>query len=298
MPRPADSPTAAPWALLWLGGIAAGVWLPLLLIDHLSPPLLSGSRLRPTIQPVAPAKAQGKGSLPGAMVDFGPLALAGAVGGKPGTGPTPASLLLGSRDETPRLLSAIAAEPGQADRAISFSDETAPASGSLLLGGTLGLESLSEKAMVPAARTEQARRASAADRLQALPLHWRADMLVLLKGGPEHVLPAEVVHLPAPHLSQPEEIPLAVKRGGLADTTVQPSSIQSKQALERWAERQAPIPRGSVRPVVVVLEPIAAAADSADVSAAVSARAAIPVAASPEPKETLIPVEALILISP
>ena len=292
MPRPADSPTAAPWALLWLGGIAAGVWLPLLLIDNLSPPLLSGSRLQPTIRPVAPAKAQG--SLPGAMVDFGPLALTGPGGGNAGSGATPAALLLGSRDETPRLLSAIEAEPGQAGRAISFSDEAATASGSLLLGGSLGLESLSEKAMVPAARTEQALRASAADRLQALPLHWRADMLVLLKGGPEHVLPAEVVHLPAPHLSQPEEIPLAVKRGGLADTTVQPSSIQSKQALERWAERQAPIPRGSVRPVVVVLEPIAASADSAEGPAAVSATAAIPAAAITEAKET-IPAEALIL---
>ena len=294
MPRPADSPTAAPWALLWLGGIAAGVWLPLLLIDNLSPPLLSGSRLQPTIRPVAPAKAQGKVSPPGAMVDFGPLALTGPGGGNAGSGATPAALLLGSRDETPRLLSAIEAEPGQAGRAISFSDKAATASGSLLLGGSLGLESLSEKAMVPAARTEQALRASAADRLQALPLHWRADMLVLLKGGPEHVLPAEVVHLPAPHLSQPEEIPLAVKRGGLADTTVQPSSIQSKQALERWAERQAPIPRGSVRPVVVVLEPIAASADSAEGPAAVSATAAIPAAAITEAKET-IPAEALIL---
>jgi hypothetical protein len=35
-------------------------------------------------------------------------------------------------------------------------------------------------------------------------------------------------------------------------------SPPSRQALERWAERQSPTPQGTVRPVVVVLEPLAA----------------------------------------
>ena len=68
-------------------------------------------------------------------------------------------------------------------------------------------------------------------------------------------MPADVVRLPAPHLRSPEEIPLAVRSDG-ADTTVEPASPRSKQALERWVERQASPTPGQVRPVVVVLEPI------------------------------------------
>jgi hypothetical protein len=109
--------------------------------------------------------------------------------------------------------------------------------------------------MVPAARVEQALRATAADRLSAVPLHWRPTMEALVQGK-NQVLPAEVVHLPAPHLQTPEEYPLAMKSDGVADTTVTPSA-PSRQALERWAERQSPTPEGSVRPVMVVLEPLA-----------------------------------------
>jgi hypothetical protein len=43
----------------------------------------------------------------------------------------------------------------------------------------------------------------------------------------------------------------------VAETSVNPSA-PSRQALERWAERQSPTPQGTVRPVMVVLEPLAA----------------------------------------
>jgi hypothetical protein len=135
-----------------------------------------------------------------------------------------------------------------------------PLPGSLLLGGPLNLASLNEKAMVPAARVEQALRATAADRLSAVPHHWRPTMEALIQtSAPEkkEVLPAEVVHLPAPHLQTREEYPLAMKSDGVAETTVTPSA-PSRQALERWAQRQSPTPEGSVRPVMVVLEPLAA----------------------------------------
>jgi hypothetical protein len=114
--------------------------------------------------------------------------------------------------------------------------------------------------MVPAARVEQALRATAADRLSAVPHHWRPTMEALIQTsatGKKEVLPAEVVHLPAPHLQTREEYPLAMKSDGVAETTVTPSA-PSRQALERWAERQSPTPEGSVRPVMVVLEPLAA----------------------------------------
>jgi hypothetical protein len=48
---------------------------------------------------------------------------------------------------------------------------------------------------------------------------------------------------------------MALKPDGVAETTVTPPA-HSREALERWAERQAPNPEGSVRPVMVVLEPL------------------------------------------
>jgi hypothetical protein len=128
--------------------------------------------------------------------------------------------------------------------------------GSILLGGPLSLESLKEKPMVPAARIEQALRARSDDRLSAVPDHLRSTMETMIEGE-KQVLPAEVVHLPAPHLQKPEEYPMAVQANGVAETPVTPSEL-SRQALERWAQRQSPTPRGTVRPVTVVLQPLAA----------------------------------------
>jgi hypothetical protein len=149
----------------------------------------------------------------------------------------------------------VQAEPHGAAAFAPSRSRSEPLPGSLLLGGPLTLASLQEKPMVPAARIEQALRASAADRLSAVPLHWRHSMQALVKGS-DHVLPAEVVRLPAPHLKEPEEYPMAVQADGVAETPVNPSA-PSRQALERWAERQSPTPQGTVRPVVVVLEPLA-----------------------------------------
>jgi hypothetical protein len=110
--------------------------------------------------------------------------------------------------------------------------------------------------MVPAARIEQALRARSADRLAAVPLHWRATMEALIQGQ-QRVLPTEVFHLPVSHLMKAEDYPMVVKADGVAETPVILSEL-SRQALERWAERQSPTPQGSVRPVMVVLEPLAA----------------------------------------
>lgn len=129
-----------------------------------------------------------------------------------------------------------------------------PISGALLLGGPLGLESLQERAMVPAARLEQALRARSRDRLDTVPARWRPAMRALLH-GPEEVLPAEVVRLPAPHLKTPEEYPLVVKADGMAETNVTPPP-RSKEMMERWAQHLKASPAGSARPILVVLEPL------------------------------------------
>jgi hypothetical protein len=109
--------------------------------------------------------------------------------------------------------------------------------------------------MVPAARIEQTLRAKAADRLEALPTKWRPTLRAMLT-GPERVLPAEVVRVPAHHLSAPENYPMVVKSDGVAETPVTPSP-SSKATLERWVERQQQMPMGEVKPVLVVLEPLA-----------------------------------------
>jgi hypothetical protein len=151
----------------------------------------------------------------------------------------------------------VLAEPEAAAAAFAPArSRSEPLPGSLLLGGPLTLASLHEKPMVPAARLEQTLRARSADRLSAVPHHWRPTMESLIQGKDE-VMPAEVVRLPAPHLKEPEEYPMAVQADGVAETSVTPSA-PSRQALERWAERQSPTPPGTVRPVMLVLEPLAA----------------------------------------
>jgi hypothetical protein len=153
----------------------------------------------------------------------------------------------------------VLAEPEAPAAAAAFAparSRSEPLPGSLLLGGPLTLASLHEKPMVPAARLEQTLRARSADRLSAVPLHWRPTMEALVQGK-HQVMPAEVVRLPAPHLKEPEEYPMAVQADGVAETSVTPSA-PSRQALERWAERQSPTPPGTVRPVMLVLEPLAA----------------------------------------
>jgi hypothetical protein len=261
------SPPATPWALLWLGGVAAA-WAPLLLADSLpSAPVV--------MAPSSPGAAASAWVADSARVRAGSLATLASPQplltslGEPtaplGVRPSP-----WPADEAPRSPVAVeprvqarAAEPEylpepEPPAASAFApgrSKREPLPGSLLLGGTLTLASLQEKPMVPAARLEQTLRARSADRLSAVPLHWRPTMEALIQGK-NQVMPAEVVRLPAPHLNEPEEYPMAVQPDGVAETSVNPSA-PSRQVLERWAERQSPTTQDTVRPVVVVLEPLA-----------------------------------------
>ena len=262
---PASSPNRAsrPWTLLWLGGGAAAIWIPLLLANSLpwaSPAMAPSSLMAPAVGPTSAPPSQ-------------PEPLVASLARAPAPiGTRPRSLLHKKR---PVVASTFATLPpqrvktakpeGLATPALSQVTATtaAPAPvpagqhsvpGSLLLGGPLTLASLQEKAMVPAARIEQALRARTGDRLSAVPLQWRPIMEALIQGQ-ERVLPTEVVHLPVPHLKKQEDYPMAVRSDGVAMPPVELSEL-SRQALERWAKRQSPTPRGSVRPVMVVLDPL------------------------------------------
>lgn len=235
---------AGPWALLWLGGSAAAAWIPLLLVDALpTPPRVAEPPSAAISAPIASARATV------------PIAPPQAPAASPAQLPA-----LESR--RPSAQGAALALPGIGHRAIGPSAAPGPSTpepplrGSLLLGGPLTLASLNEKPMVSAARIERALRAASSNRLEAVPNHWRPTMEALIQGQ-KQVLPAEVVRVPAPHLKQPEEYPMAVLPDGVAETSVSPSP-SSRQTLERWAARQKPPAEGGVRPVIVVLEPLAA----------------------------------------
>ncbi|MFN9531195.1 MAG: hypothetical protein ACK575_07065 [Cyanobacteriota bacterium] len=247
-PYPANRP-AAPWALFWLGAVASGLWLPLLVSESVPWPRQPRTMGSPTLvaQPPGPPT---------------PISLLARLPQTPppsmGSPNLPAAPPLNERERLRQPIS-MASENLESSAALRQQDPEGPAvtpalSGALQLGGPLGLETLKEKAMVHAARLEQLVRARSADRLFAVPPHWRPAMRALLHGQ-QRVLPAEVVRVPAPHLKTAEEYPMALKPDGVAETTVTPPA-HSREALERWAERQAPNPEGSVRPVMVVLEPL------------------------------------------
>lgn len=250
----APSPRAAgPWALLWLGGIAGTAWLPLLLADTLPSPQQTSSPANIAHSPQLPEPRIPTPPDPGpwlgskALVGRATTATNPSFDGEEPIRP-PSQLVAGA------LTNPSGGDPDPPSEQLAESTPESLRSGAVLLGGPLGLDSLKEKPMVPAARVEQALRARATDRLEAVPLRWRPAMRALIQ-GPEKVLPAEVVRLPAPHLRTPEEYPMAVKPDGVAETTITPTP-RSRQTLERWAERQSPNPEGSVRPVILVLEPL------------------------------------------
>ena len=249
MVRP--TPAAALWALFWLCGTALAVWLPLLLLDHFAKVPRAARRTPAPRTPPAPRPIPR------------PLAARAALRAPQAPAPlSPAFAALAypytrlARASTPFIDAWFPpADPSETPQPGELVFPSRVRSGTALLGGPLGLESIGEKDMVPAARTEQALRALAADPLQVFPRHWRHELQGLLRSA-RRVLPGEMVRIPAPHRRTPEEIPLAVSARGRAETTVAPSSPTSFQKLEGWAQRQSALPNGTVRPVVVVLEPI------------------------------------------
>jgi hypothetical protein len=243
---PFSNNSSAPWALLWLGGVASTIWVGLLMPDPLAQH--QRSQTNPTV--ALPNKAH---------TQLAPLfpPMGNLVSAWTNDAQHPAKFSREWRISEPpqqRIASFLNPSP-ESNSQLSTLQPAERLKGSVLLGGELDLESLNEKPMVPAARIEQALRAKAADRLEAVPPQWRPTMRAMLT-GPERVLPAEVVRVPAPHLSTAEDYPMIVKSDGVAETPVTPSP-SSKAILEHWVERQQQMPMGKVKPVLVVLEPLA-----------------------------------------
>ena len=257
-PRPTSDPPAAPWALLWLGTIAAAAWVPLLLAD----PHPRAALRTPTSAPLLPTPLT-SGAHP--LLAAVPVTAGDRLESRGAPANPPGNELLEPQAWITPHADARPADPPRDPGALL----PQPIGGALLLGGPLGLESLNEKPMVPAARLEQALRARSPNRLDAVPPLWRPAMQALLQ-GPDRVLPAEVVRVPAPHLQTPEEYPLVMKADGIAETTVTPPR-RSKETLERWARNATLPPSGSAKPLLLVLEPLPPEAPSTEPSASSSA---------------------------
>lgn len=281
MSRVSPPSSAVPWALVWMGGVALAAWVPVFMADQLHQSRSAAVLAQARRAALLPQQGLASRAAHSTTAPSDPLLQTPATAASPvRLAPTLATGSLSLPDRqgraqafdlpsaAPRLSpgrsasamfplpQATAALPASFSFSAQADPQTAkPLPGSILLGGPLGLESLREKLMVPSARSERAQHAAASDRFQALPLHWRQH-LQWLTGTAKQILPAEVVRVPAPHLKRPEAIPLAVSRDGMADTTVQPSSAKTKQALERWAARQPRLADGQMRPVLVVLEPL------------------------------------------
>jgi hypothetical protein len=127
--------------------------------------------------------------------------------------------------------------------------------GANALGGELTLADLKAKPMPVSAIAERNQWKRSGDPLAPLPRHWRKEMRGALPAEARQV-EAQVVRLPAPHLTRPEEVPMAIHDNGDAWTLVEPQSAPSRALVERWASRQSVPADGSARAVVVTLEPI------------------------------------------
>jgi hypothetical protein len=169
--------------------------------------------------------------------------------------------LLASRNLPVQRRMALATPIDSPDNATAASQVFAKASnclrpGAAALGGELSLSSLNETTtrMVPAARIEKLQREASPDPLSALPRHWRQDLQPLLSVR-EQVMPAEVVRLPANHLRQAQTVPITLNASGQVISSVEGLPQDSLNLIGQWADRQAKVPQGSLRPVMVVLEP-------------------------------------------
>lgn len=150
-------------------------------------------------------------------------------------------------------------QPGAAPLAPAILSSIKPKapSGAMLLGN-LDLSSLAEKPMLTAARLERSRQLAAPDPLSVVPKALKPTFRATIPQG-ERVIPAEIVRLPAPHLQTTEQFPLLLLPNGRVQGPTTFRSAASQQRVESWLARQPAVASGSVRPVLLKLEPLAPA---------------------------------------
>ncbi|MCS5693467.1 hypothetical protein NZK33_15975 [Cyanobium sp. FGCU-6] len=130
-------------------------------------------------------------------------------------------------------------------------------SGADLLGGPLSLADLVEAPLWPSARPTRPDPWPQAQTADPLATRWNDHLRALVKHTPL-VLPVEVVRLRCGAGDRAQVIPMALWPDGSATTNVETPSPGSRQLAHDWVRSQPPPAEGSVRPVVMVIEPAVA----------------------------------------
>ena len=281
------SGTGAGWALFWIAVIPLIAWIPLLGLDAYQASLLRQEGLRPDPmrrprdaaatppESTSAAVRDGTRSLQHALElpsDPIPPAFDSAAANSAKATDNSESVSVSASLSapirlSPRLISNIH-QPAQPPLVLEQLPiyPRRPPSGALLLG-PLDLSSLNERPMLPAARIERAHQLASPDPLSVVPKAWKQALASSIRSS-DRVIPAEIVRLPAPHLSAPEQIPVILRHGARADSPAAPPSARSLSLLNNWVQRQPGVAKGSVRPVLLELEPLPAGAAPATASAA------------------------------
>jgi len=260
--RRASPPSGAgPWATLWLLGTTAGIATPLAIHTFVSSrppaPVAGGS---PTVAarvdgsrmghrqsgplPASAATALQAGERRPAATD---QALAAAFSSLPSpfSGEAAPADLSGEPPSTANDTPALNREPASA----GFRGPAASR-----LGGALSLADRLDGPLQSFDRPARPDPRLQADTADPLARRWGEHLRALVQHTPL-VLPVEVVRMRSRSVDRPQAIPMALWPDGSATTNVEPPDPTGQQLAQDWVRSQPPLVEGSVRPVVMVLEP-------------------------------------------
>jgi hypothetical protein len=145
-------------------------------------------------------------------------------------------------------------EPGSRPAAAGFH-----ASEAALLGGPLSLADVLDAPPRSFARPTPPDPGLQATTADPVADRWREHLRALVKHTPL-VLPVEVVRVRSAAADRPRAIPMALWPNGSATTTVRGPGPGGQRLAHDWVRQQPPPAEGSVRPVVLVIEPASAPA--------------------------------------
>lgn len=178
--------------------------------------------------------------------------------------------------------------PSEQRGGVGGPEAAATAGGASLLGGPLTLADRIGDSLEAYQQIARQSRPIEVDTTDPLPQRWAEHLRALIKSTPL-VLPLEVVRVQSSDIQASRTIPLALWPDGSATTNVASPGQVGQQLAEAWVRQQPALIEGSVRPVLMVLEPQAGEAGA-------SAAAERPVAEQPVAKRPAAATTAAIAV--
>lgn len=264
----------APWPALWLIGASAGLALPLV-VQRL--PETSVASLTQALGRINRTNSPGASS-PLGIRQASPPSLLSATAPSPISRRRPAAVdpLLAvfsalpspfDRDADLHRSPLLPADPlaapeqrsGAAARATAGSSES-------VLGPTLTLADRISGSLETFQQMARGGRPIEADTTDPLPERWGEHLRALIKNTPL-VLPVQVIRVRSADVQTSRTIPMALWPDGSATTNVSNPGEVGQRLAEDWVRQQPGLTEGSVRPVLMVLEPENTETDAATASA-------------------------------